>query len=507
MIRRIYTAFFSLVLGALMLTSCSDWLNIYPSDQIKEEYLFSTGEGFRTATNGIYRKMSTFDMYGSNMTWGIMDAWGQSYYLEKAADSGGGKAMKKISFYSFKHSDLTPTTDAMWNASWNVVANANELAQQAAVADSMLFYGREEERLMILGEAIGIRAFVQFDLLRIYAPAPARDPISGQIKEDNRTFIPYVDSYPSYVNDHQTVAYCLGKIIADLTEAQRMLLEVDKNSDMRVDDRFTSGAFSESTFSAFRGYRMNYYAVTAALARVYLYAGKNAEAYAEAKKVIDKNKEKGYFRASTSSSAIQKGNVKMYDDVIFALYSPTELVDWDHEINHASDGTSNESYLCIHKDIAKKIYDADMEADWRLKYQLEFKSGYYYRALKYYEQPTKAEYAKVNNQTIPLIRMSEVYYIAAEAIFDIDPVEANKYMKSVKQGRGINRYSDVVDKTAFMNLLVNDARREFFGEGQILYMYKRLNRTIETSDPSVGDRNPTEDIVVLPLPDSELSIK
>lgn len=504
MIRRIYTAFFSIVLGALTLTSCSDWLDVYPSDQIKEEYLFSTGEGFRAATNGIYRKMSTSDMYGSNMTWGIVDAWGQSYYLDESTDKGVGKAMKKIGLYSFKHSELTPTTDAMWNAAWNVVANANELAQQAAVADPKLFYELEEERLMILAEAIGIRAFVQFDLLRIYAPAPA----SVQFKEDNRTFIPYIDSYPSYVNDHQTVAYCLGKIIADLTEAQRMLFEVDKNSDMKAADRFTSGAFSESTFSAFRGYRMNYYAITAALARVYLYAGKNAEAYAEAKKVIDKNKETSYFKASTSAYAIQDGNLKMYDDIIFALYSPTELVDWDHEMNHASDGSDNEKYLCIHKDIAKKIYDADMETDWRLKYQLELKEGYYYRALKYYEQPAEAKYAKVNNQTIPMIRMSEVYYIAAEAIFDTKPDEANEYMKLVKRGRGINSYTNVDDKAAFINLLVNDARREFFGEGQILYMHKRLNRILETSNPYLGeDMSPTDNIVVLPLPDSELSIK
>lgn len=46
-------------LAALTLASCSDWLNLYPSDEIKEEYLFSSGDGFRTAMNGIYRKMAT----------------------------------------------------------------------------------------------------------------------------------------------------------------------------------------------------------------------------------------------------------------------------------------------------------------------------------------------------------------------------------------------------------------------------------------------------------------
>ena len=63
MIRKIYTTFVSFAFVVLTLSSCSDWLDLYPSDEIKEEYLFSSGDGFRTATNGIYRKMATFNLY------------------------------------------------------------------------------------------------------------------------------------------------------------------------------------------------------------------------------------------------------------------------------------------------------------------------------------------------------------------------------------------------------------------------------------------------------------
>lgn len=51
MIQKIYTTFISFAFAALTLSSCSDWLDLYPSDEIKEEYLFSSGDGFRTATN------------------------------------------------------------------------------------------------------------------------------------------------------------------------------------------------------------------------------------------------------------------------------------------------------------------------------------------------------------------------------------------------------------------------------------------------------------------------
>ncbi len=80
----------------------------------------------------------------------------------KPPDSGGGKAMKKLSKFLYKNSELTPTTDAMWSAAWNIIANCNNLAQQVAEEDTMLFYKRTQEKNMILGEAIaftGVYAF------------------------------------------------------------------------------------------------------------------------------------------------------------------------------------------------------------------------------------------------------------------------------------------------------------------------------------------------------------
>lgn len=507
MIRKIYTAFISFAFATLTLSSCSDWLNLYPSDEIKEEYLFSSGDGFRTATNGIYRKMATFDLYGSNLTWGIIDAWAQSYCLNKVPSSGGGTAMQKIADLYFRNTELVPTTDAMWNAAWNVVANCNELAQQAAKADPALFYGGDNERWMILGEAIGLRAFIQFDLLRIYAPSPS----SVNFKEDNRIFIPYVNIYPSYVNEHQTVNYCLEQIITDLKESQRILLEVDKDAAMAAKNRFHIAAASEKLFATCRGYRLNYYAVTAELARVYLYAGKDAEAYAEAKKIIDEEDNTGYFAAPTSSSSIKSGgNIKLYENIIFGLYSPTELVEWDQEINHGDDAVDDEyeqHYLYVDSDVAYELY-GDETNDWRFKYQLESKYyDYYYRPLKYHKQADNTEIGRTNNQTIPMIRMSEVYYIAAEAIFDTNPTEAQGYLELVKQGRGVeNDLDGVTLKSKFIDLLVNDARREFLGEGQIFYMYKRLNRKIPACSYEGKEVMPIDKNMVLPLPDSETNI-
>lgn len=79
--KKIYFNIISLMMIAISFSSCSDWLNVNPSDEIKEDYLFETGDGYQTALNGIYRKMATFDLYGSNLTWGIVDAWGRVFKI------------------------------------------------------------------------------------------------------------------------------------------------------------------------------------------------------------------------------------------------------------------------------------------------------------------------------------------------------------------------------------------------------------------------------------------
>ena len=492
--KKIYRTIVLLSATAVLGTSCSDWLNVYPSDQIKEEFLFETGNGYRAALNGVYRKMASWSIYGSNLKWGIIDAWGQVYDMQLSTIQHGGQAMVKIEGLDFKHYELVSATDQMWNDSWNVVANCNELAQQAEQADSTLFYGGELERKMILGEAIGLRAYLQFDLLRVYAPSLAMNP-------EKRTFIPYVNEYPSYVNNRQTVSYCLEQVTKDLKRAQDLLTEVDK--DVRWDWRFNEETNDEKKFLSARGYRLNYYAITAQLARVYLYANMPDEAYEQAAILIEQNSNFEALVGNAGLKAIKNGNVKMFDDIIFALYSPTDQVEWDRLINHTSDtaegSSEKDKFLGITAEIAERRYGDDLEIDWRICYQMEKKNIDDYCTMKYYQQPESFAYSEDNNQIVPMLRMSEVYYIAAEAIYQQDLETAKKYLSHVKKTRGVITDLENVTKDNFMNVLVNDAQREFLGEGQTFFMFKRLMRTMKGRE----EVQATEENMVLPLPTSE----
>ena len=307
----------------------------------------------------------------------------------------------------------------------------------------------------------------------------------------------------------------MERIIADLVEAQKILKDVDKSSEFTSGNRFTKSPSGEERFVWYRGFHLNYHAVTAELARVYLYAGQSEKAYETAKLLIDINADIGYNMSVTSSYSgpmnIENWNIKMYEDIIFALYS-TDQTDWDLEINHASDNATkpdDEKYLALSDAVITKFFGTESDKDWRLKYQLGPNTSSFYRSLKYKKQDEGSGFGKVNSTMVPMIRMSEVYYIAAEAIYDTDKELAKTYLKTVKQGRGISSpdLSKSGTKQDFINLIVDDARREFIGEGQTFFLYKRLKRNLEGSDEKQSVEYPAiEDNLVMPLPDSESNI-
>ena len=109
--------------------------------------------------------------------------------------------------------------------------------------------------------------------------------------------------------------------------------------------------------------------------------------------------------------------------------------------------------------------------------------------------------ANICPQMAPAIRLSEMYYIAAECSFDQSPSTALGYLNTVRAQRGIGNPLTDSTKTQFLTDLLKDARKEFFGEGQIFYMYKRLNTSIVGSSGIIIP--PSDSIFVLPLPINE----
>lgn len=469
--------------------ACTSWLDVKPEDEIAEEELFSKGEGYRNALNGVYKTLANKDMYGKQMTWGVMDAMAQYYIRSKT----GQNDLMYAALYDFKSDYVKSIVEQFWKTAYNAVANCNNILKNIESTDADLFEYKAIERQLIKGEALALRAFIQFDMLRLYAPAPSQ--------AGNQKYIPYVSDYPSLVSQKRTVNECLDLMIQDLKDARELVFEFDST----YEDRFRTsvrfkGALGSDRFLNSRGYRLNYYAINGILARVCLYAGKYDEAYAAAKKVIDFNTRTRHF-AFTSYSSISKGNVKCTDDVIAGLFS-SKQEEWDSEVNDVVNASGEKTFLALTN--VTDIFGEETRSDYRRTKLIET-FNYYERSVKNRSTWNNTIDGRASLHTVPLIRMSEVYYIAGEAIYETQPDEAIQYLTDVKKGRGVSRpdLTAIASLETYRDAIQNDAWREFIGEGQMFYFYKRLNRPIMGYYETI---QPESKIFVLPIPESETDI-
>ena len=109
--------------------------------------------------------------------------------------------------------------------------------------------------------------------------------------------------------------------------------------------------------------------------------------------------------------------------------------------------------------------------------------------------------------------MTEIYYIAAEILGKRGGdglTKAKSYLSYVKSCRGL-KSSDAsmrqlvsAGTDEFMDILINDMRREWLGEGQTYFIYKRLNQNIPEANGNFFTAS--EDVFVVPLPDIETDI-
>ena len=73
---------------------------------------------------------------------------------------------------------------------------------------------------------------------------------------------------------------------------------------------------------------------------------------------------------------------------------------------------------------------------------------------------------------LPMIRTSELYLILAETAPFTEGLE---YLKTFRANRNISGLSIPADLPTLQSEIIKEYRKEFYGEGQAYYAYKRLN--------------------------------
>lgn len=460
------------------LGSCKKFLDVKPEDSVLEDDLFSKEIGFQSSLNGVYMGLAISTLYGGSLTMEMVEVLAQRY---NCLGTNPTNRYNAFASYDYTNTRVIAKLSNTWFNLYEAIANLNNMLAQME-KHREVFTGINYE--LIKGEALALRAFLHYDVFRLFGAVYKNDSTTAKR-------IPYYTVRTNNAGDQLTGKDVIEKVLTDLKEAESILVQVDP-----VITNGRNGA-GPTFFTTGRHLRMNYYAVKLLQARVLLHANRKEEALAAAKVVIDK--QPTWFPFVTAGDVNNTKN----PDRTFA----TELV---FTLQNFGIGSSYSSYFnpnlpdssILAPDPVKlgKVYETSANDYRYLSYTWavpsdgtkSFKCFY-----KYAPVPDTA----IRQFNIPLLRVTEAYLIAAEA----STVTADKfqYLNTVRAARNLT--TPLALTANFTTELTKEYQKEFFGEGQLFFYYKRNYTTAIENGTASGNITMNNEKYVLPLPDAETS--
>ncbi|MEI3798047.1 MULTISPECIES: RagB/SusD family nutrient uptake outer membrane protein [unclassified Chitinophaga] len=458
--------------ASLTLTSCKKWLDVRPKTEIKESEQFSTEQGFKDALYGSYQKAADGQLYGGNLTFSFLEVLSQGYDNTTKIDHDFFYAAT----YQYSNAGITDIINNIWSNMYATIAQTNYILKNI---DSKKSVFTADNYNIIKGEALALRAFIHFDLLRLYAPSPKSDATA--------TAIPYMTAFTVTPQARLTVSEVIALCEKDLKEAEMLLKVYPQMSNPGGNDDFL----------AFRSNRMNYWAVKALLARLYLYNNNKVQALAYAKEVIASNN----FRFITSGELTTNAadlNRTFTPEHIFSIYVSKLR---EPVSNYFMMATGDKIYrkFTITEERRKAVFETAAGGSTDIR----FVSNSLWSVSNGIIFPSKLWQVDENRESlkkrIPVLSLSEMYYIAAES--EPAPAEGLKWLNRIRAARNIVELPAGLDAATLQHEIFKEYRRDFICVGQLFYYYKRLNLA-KIEGALNGTINNTQ--YVLPLPNQEI---
>jgi len=490
-------------------TSCSDWLQVDLEDSILESTLFDTNEGYTSSLNGVYTKMN--EQYASTLSMGTIDVMAKLYNV--------GMNHSKYPYYAFSFDDSSfeNMSGSVWAGLYSQIADINTLLEYCDIDDSAL---KSHYYPYVKGEALALRAMLHFDLLRIYGPIYSEETA-------NTVCIPYQETTSKEIQPLLSASQIIEKVIRDLKNAAELLKEDKVRTEGVMNG--TSDDPNETTDFRYRQFRLNYYAVQGLLARAYLWKGDKTSAYECATAIITENEEKEVF-TWTPKASVQGTNPDLIfsTEVMFALYNPVRVNQYDNMFNPKASFSSILTFpgsSMAEGDEGSKIHHFYSDVDdlrrtemWSLETVIENGED---GTAKEHNMLCFSKYKNINTSEtrrymIPLLRLSEIYLIAAECTDNLE--EAVGYINAIRNHRNCVDFPLTGSKDEVQKYIDAEFAREMIGEGQIYFYYKRLAKasvlsgsTADYEEDWYGNRTLYANMLlqeyVWPLPEIEKNIR
>ncbi|MGM0581133.1 MAG: RagB/SusD family nutrient uptake outer membrane protein [Bacteroidota bacterium] len=447
------------LLGGILLTSCDD-LDVENKAALPQDVVLADTDGFEAVLFAAYESVNDFGYYGQTMMIGP----------EILADN-----MDLVQLTGRYEQEFVNALNSGINIWFNRYTAINECNIVINLINDEEVAGTQEVKNQFIAEAKFLRALFYHDLARVYGYEPGQEvngfnsavilrtePTLGLSDADDRARATNEDVYAQIEQD-------LLDAIADLPEA---------------------GAGSSAVA------RANKDAARLLLARVYLYWGKNGEAANYAQQVV----------AGDGSDLVAAADYEgSWDDANFSFHpesvfeSDLQVPDWN-----SVDGANNSLHSLLMNDTGGSQFI--ITASDELIAEIESQAGDVRRDL-FNTEALGEEFAKWQGnkgtvpfqENIPILRLSEGYLIAAEAL---GAGAGDPFLNALRTSRGLaGGVSATVDN------VLREKRIEFMAEGHRWFDLKRLGRDIPKPASASTDDLPYSDFKILPrLPQSELEL-
>ncbi len=472
------------------------FFDVKPKTEVRATDMFEDELGFWDALTGIYINMGGEYAYGADLSWRAIEFMGWNHANSSSASG---------SYFDLQMNDYTAAkaenfVNRSWARLYNIIAEANYLLEALEEYGHVL---KPHVYDNIKGQALAIRAFCHFDLMRLYAQGnltydPARDATLALRS------IPYVKKYSIHITPQKSYGETLQMAMDDVTDAIELFEAADNvPREDRVPVVYTN---------------MNRFSAKLLAARIELWRGNLAEALGYAMELVEETERSdSSFKWATDVATDNSGLFQrelMFYITVDNLYDLTER-SWDP---NSRDWLVGPSLNSVHEGLyrigtpgdnpALEVSTADLRLNsWYIDDRLNTDDPAVW-STKIRRAGVGSQMQRNVNTIVPLMRMSEPFLIAAECLVTTDPEAAIGLVNTVRAKRNNSRDNYVpatVTEEELREVIMYEQAREFVQEGQVFFMYKRLNttypiNTLNTSNPMNVDR------YMLPYPDIETDV-
>lgn len=448
---------------ALLFSACSDWLDVRPRNEMKEDALYANEEGFKNALNGVYILLAKENLYGKNATMYIPEMLTRHWILPVNSTS----LDYRLANLDYTNSSVENLFESLWSDYYTVIVHLNNILTNIENNEVKFSYGNDR---LIKGEALGLRAFLHLDLLRLFGPVPGEDAMG-------KPAIPYVEEMTKDVLKLQTKTYdeVCKRIERDLDAAEAELekdpIILNKTYDLNHPSEATGEDMPEDSWQYYRQIRFNYYAVKGTKARFYHWLGDTENAVKYAKEVVKALNPDGTSKFElTTDGTLNLNTLVFLNEHLFGVYN-SDLKTFAQPLFENENPTFTQSVTNI--DAAFEVSEHPLDIRYKKDENRYWKEKQYQNSTKYnhymkYTGNDDYDYAN----TVPLLRLAEMYLILIE---DLPLAEAHSYFSTYRLSRALDlSVENTLNSANDVRLrLEKECRKEFFGEGQMFFFYKK----------------------------------